>query len=147
MRFGGDTDFFLRCSRQGKRFHKINEIVCLEQHRAESLSVAQRSAHLEEMDTSASRMGEKRWLWGRAMAHPLAIARGLFRQLNLAIAFSRAYRSSQPKEWRNFLAGGYIRDLSTAKLLFNLFPRPLFPIKLSVGTADIGKLLGEDTSE
>jgi|GEM_PF-1214185 len=141
FKYGGDTDFFLRCSKKNYKFHKVDEVICIEQHRKESLSVAMHKALLKEMEISAVAQGGTSGIWSRAVRNPHVILRGLLRQIQTALAFSRSFGEKNPKRWTNFLSGNYLKDLSTTKLLFNQIPKPIFSKKFSVGKADIEGIL------
>jgi glycosyltransferase involved in cell wall biosynthesis len=137
-RYAGDTDFFLRAAALGARFAHVDEIVCVERHRAGSLSAAFQDRHREEIRRAVRSHGRRGSPWERVVGDPARILRALGRQAVLAAAFSRAFRSSSPGRWARFLGAGYLESLSTAKLLLNVVPAPLLPRKVSAGRLRTG---------
>ena len=140
-RYAGDTDFFLRAAAIGARFARVDEVVCVERHRAGSLSASFRERHQQEIRNAVrSRFGPTGVRVGQ---DAVRIIRAMGRQAMLAAQFGRAFRSASPRRWARFLDGAYLASLSPAKLLLNVLPAPFLPRKLSTGRLRPGTLVGD----
>ncbi len=134
LRYAADSEFFLRAARAGAKFVHVDEIVCVDRHRPQSLSAAHRAEHEREVALTRRRHGEWRSGVERGVLGPLRVARALTRQLSLAASFAREFHTKSPSRWQHFLGGGYLSDFSPWSHLFNVLPYPLARQKRSIGS-------------